>query len=239
MRARFEPADTVTILPSRPAPAAAPAVPAAGTGWHPRWLMAAPHRIGFFAGALMLALSALWWAVGLALRHGFDVPLRWALSPGLAHSLWFGFGFMPLFFAGFLFTSVPKWLRLPPVPARALRLPLLVAISGWGVFVVGAHVARPMAAAGLLAVAFGWLLLTGRLVALVHGGRSQDRLHPTLIAIAWVVGLLALGAAAAALLRGRDDIARVAVQLGLWGFVGVVYVTAAHRMVAFFSASAL
>ena len=42
----------------------------AASGWHLRWLLAAPHRLGFFAAALMLAGTALWWATVLLARAG-------------------------------------------------------------------------------------------------------------------------------------------------------------------------
>lgn len=230
---------TITI---RPLPAsarpAAPA-PAAPERWSARRLLAAPHRLGFFAGALMLALSALWWAVLLVLTHGLQLAPPWAVSRGLAHGLWFGFGFMPLFFTGFLFTAGPKWLGLPPMPARALLPAVLASLAGWGVFVLGVHGAAALAAIGLAAVAWGWGSVTQRFWGLLRASTVADRRHATVIAAACAAGTLAMVAAAAALLLGREDVARAALQLGLWGFVGVVYVTVAHRMIPFFTASAL
>jgi uncharacterized protein involved in response to NO len=38
---------------------------------------------------------------------------------------------------------------------------------------------------------------------------------------------------------GRPDAVRTATLVGLWGFVGVVYVTVSHRMIPFFTAAAL
>lgn len=232
---------TILIRPG-PAPAAtaAPARAAAPAGrWRWRRLFDAPHRLGFFAGALMLALSALWWAaVGVA-THALHVPVPWAVSRGLAHALWFAFGFMPLFFTGFLFTAGPKWLGLPPVEARALAPALLASLCGWGVFVLGVHGAAALAAIGLAAVAWGWGSFSWRFVALVRASTVGDRLHARTIAAACVAGVLAMGLAALGLLLLREDVARAALQIGLWGFVGVVYVTVAHRMIPFFTASAL
>src|SRR5256885_13863061 len=106
--------------------------------WRFAWLYAAPHRMAFAAGALMLALSALWWAaamLGLSSGHAlhFGLPLY------QAHGLVMALGFMPLFFAGFLFTAGPKWLGHAPVDAAELAPPLLAQVAGWAVFLLGTH----------------------------------------------------------------------------------------------------
>lgn len=215
------------------------AAPAAPERWRLRRLFAAPHRLGFFAGALMLALSALWWAGVLVATHLLSWPVPWAVSRGLAHGLWFAFGFMPLFFTGFLFTAGPKWLGLGPVPARALAPALLASLCGWGVYLLGVHGAAALAALGLAAVASGWASFTWRFWRLLHTSTVSDRLHARLIALACAVSVVAMATAAFALGLQREDLARAALQLGLWGFVGIVYVTVAHRMIPFFTASAL
>ncbi|MCW5667688.1 MAG: NnrS family protein [Piscinibacter sp.] len=222
--------------PARPTPSAAAAD---GERWRWQRLFDAPHRLGFFAGALMLALSALWWAAVMLATHLLHWPVPWAVSRGLAHALWFAFGFMPLFFTGFLFTAGPKWLGLPPVDARVLAPALLASLAGWGVFLLGVHGAAALAAIGLAAVAWGWASFTWRFAGLVRRSVVPDRLHALVIAAACVAGVAALAIAALGLLLQREDLARAALQLGLWGFVGVVYVTVAHRMIPFFTASAL
>lgn len=46
--------------------------------WQASRLLAAPHRLGFFGGALMFAASALWWFVVLLARAA-QWPLPWAV----------------------------------------------------------------------------------------------------------------------------------------------------------------
>ncbi len=229
-------------IPIRPQPAAAgnpAAAPAEAPRWRLSWLLAAPHRLGFFAGALMFGATALWWAVVIVLREAAGASLPWAVSPGLAHGLLFGFGFLPLFFTGFLFTAGPKWLGLPPVEARAMLPAIAASLAGWGVFVLGAHAAAALAALGLAAVASGWGSFTLRFWRLLRASPAADRTHARVIAFACGVGGLAMLGAAIGVVGGREDLARAALQLGLWGFVGIVYVTVAHRMIPFFTASAL
>ncbi|MEO7008390.1 MAG: NnrS family protein, partial [Caldimonas sp.] len=98
-------------------------LPAVSSRWRFGWLFAAPHRIAFAAAATMLSGSGLWWAlVVIARSRGAD--LHWALPESTAHGLLMTFGFMPLFFVGFLFTAGPRWLGVPPVAARDLVAPL-------------------------------------------------------------------------------------------------------------------
>ncbi len=206
--------------------------------WQARWLLASPHRLGFFAAACLLASSALWWLAWMLSRHVLGVAWPWAVSPALAHGLWFSFGFMPLFFTGFVFTAGPKWLRLPPVDARSLVPAVASMVAGWALFVAGVHTQPLHAAFGLVVVAMAWLAILRRLARLLRAGTEGDRTHLRVILGAGGVGALALLATAACLVFDREDAARAALQAGLWGFIAPVFVAAAHRLVPFFGDSA-
>lgn len=203
-----------------------------------RRLLLAPHRLAFFAGALVLASAALWWGAVLALRAG-GVALPWAVRPGSAHALLMAFGFMPLFFTGFLFTAGPRWLAVPAVSPQALRRPLLAMLVGWGVALVGFHAAAPLAAAGVASAAGGFAVLCRRFARLVFASPQRDRAHATLALLGCSLCALAMAAAAAALALDHDAVALAAVQAALWGGIGVVFVSVSHRMLPFFTAVAL
>ena len=229
--------NVIPLKPMAATPAAARVRKADGTA---RWrnLLAAPHRIGFFAGALVLALASLWWGVMLALRFaGIVVP--WAVSPSTAHALLMVYGFMPLFFVGFLFTAGPRWLLLPPVAARSLVWPVAAMLSGWAVVWVGVHAWHGLAAAGLAMVALAMALLTARFARLVRQSRVPERDHAHIVLLGCVVLVLGLAGAAFAVAREHDALARAAAHAGLWGGAGLVFVSVSHRMIPFFTASAL
>lgn len=205
---------------------------AAGRG---RWrvLLEAPHRLGFGAAAIVLACACLWWFAWLLARAA-GIVWPWAVAAGLAHGLLFGFGFMPLFFAGFLFTAGPKWLRVAALPVQALRLPVVAQVLGWFVFLAGVHRHAGLAAFGLALAASAWLVLVLRFTGLLRRSPAPDRLHLRLItAASWLGGALHL-LAAAALAAGRADLARAALLFGLWGFVAPVFIVALHRMLPVF-----
>ncbi len=229
---------TIPVRPQPPTGAARARVPPADMRWRPAWLLAAPHRLGFFAAALMMALSALWWAAML-LARALGSPIAWAVAPAAAHGLLMALGFMPLFIAGFLFTAGPKWLGLPEVPARSLLPAIALMLAGWLLAVPGFHWQALLASAGIAAVAWGWSLLCLRFIALLRRSRADDRVHTSVVGVACGIGALSLWLAAAALALNDITLLRSATQLGLWGFVATVFATVSHRMIPFFSASAV
>jgi uncharacterized protein involved in response to NO len=200
--------------------------------------LAAPHRLAFFAGASLLVVASLWWALTLAMRFS-GTALPWSLSPTTAHALWMVYGFMPLFFAGFLFTAGPRWLMLPPVAARSLLWPVALMALGWVTVLAGVHASHGLAALGLSLVACGFALLTARFGWLVRQSRVPDRDHAFIVLLGCAVAVIGLWAAAIGVALQHDALARAAAQLGLWGGAGVVFVSIAHRMIPFFTVSAL
>lgn len=212
--------------------------PPLDTRWRFARLLLAPHRLAFAAAALLLAASALWWALALAARAA-GLALPWAVPAPAAHGLLMALGFMPLFFIGFLFTAGPRWLGLPEVQAASLRWPVACMVGGWALALPGFHVSAGLAAAGVAAVALGWSAAWWRFVQLRRASRVPDTLHATLAAAAGGVGAAALWLGVAALAAGDSTALRAATQIALWGFLAPVFVTVSHRMLPFFTASAL
>lgn len=216
----------VKVLPTSPAPC-----------WRVSWLLAAPHRLGFFAGAVMMALSSLWWS-GALLAKALSLPIAWAVAPSVAHSLFMSLGFMPFFFAGFLFTAGPKWLRQREVAARSICAPIAWMLLGWCIVLAGFHLQDQVAGAGLVLVALGWSRLCLRLAVMVRRSSVVDRVHPTLIVFSCCTGAVMLWIAAVAMLLQYELVLRSAIQLALWCFVVPVFAVASHRLIPFFGASA-
>lgn len=209
-----------------------------------RWRMAtlglAPHRLSFFLAMVVLVASAVWWALVQWGRVGgpaFALPA--ALSPSIAHAAVMTFGFIPLFFAGFLFTAGPKWLGVDPWPVDKLRAPLLLQAAGWLVWLAGALWLEGLAWAGCAAAALGLVWVTVLFWRLVRRSRAEDQLHARLVGAACMLGCASLVALGLSLAAGQVAWARAWTLTGLWGFVVVVYVAVAHRMIPFFTSSAL
>jgi uncharacterized protein involved in response to NO len=209
-----------------------------GRAWHWRHLWLAPHRLGFFMAMLVLAASAVWWTVVQLQRSGAGPQLSFAVSPSLVHATVMTFGFMPLFFSGFLFTAGPKWLGVPAPSAHAVAPALLAQLAGWFAWLVGSHLHQSIAVAGLTLALAGLCRMTAIFLRLVTASREPDKVHAKAIGVALLVGCASLGGVAIATLTGDDGIARRFVHSGLWGFVVVVFLTVANRMIPFFTSSA-
>jgi uncharacterized protein involved in response to NO len=199
----------------------------------------APHRLAFFLAMLVLAASGLWWAAVQLDRAGAGLGLAYAVSPSLVHATVMSFGFIPLFFAGFLFTAGPRWLGVPQPSAREVLPSLLAQALGWLLWLAGAHLHAALAFTGLALAAGGLAMASWRFWGYIRASDAQDRLHGKSIGIALIVGCAALAATGIAEALGAPGLARNFVLTGLWGFVVVVYASVAHRMIPFFTSSAL
>jgi uncharacterized protein involved in response to NO len=205
--------------------------------WRARHLLLAPHRLGFFLAMLVLVSSGAWWALVQLDRVSAAVALPYAVSPSLAHGTVMTFGFFPLFFSGFLFTAGPKWLGVQPLAARQVLAPLLLQAIGWMLWLGGVHLHGLTALAGLSLAWIGLLWVTSLFWRLIWRSQAEDQLHARTIGVACLVGCLSLSYLTFSLLLGFPALA--CLLTGLWGFVLVVFVTVAHRMIPFFTSSAM
>ena len=235
------------MLPPAPATPARPASGKPGAEalarldrhWRLRYLLLAPHRLGFFLAMVVLVAASLWWTLVQLDRTSGVLGLSSALSPSLVHTVVMAFGFMPLFFAGFMFTAGPKWLRVEPLPAKALLQPLLAQTLGWLVWLVGAQWHATLALAGAALAALGLAWTTALFWRLVRKSQADDQLHARAIGLACMAASTALAGTVLALACNAPVLARACILSGLWGGVVVVFVTVAHRMVPFLTSDAV
>lgn len=218
--------------------AAGPAA-ARTAGWRWQHVLEAPHRLGFLLASVVLGAASAWWALVQWDRAGFGPGMGWEVSPSLVHAAVMSFGFLPLFFGGFLFTAGPRWLAVPPLRARSLLAPLAAQATGWLLWLLGAHMHALLALAGLLLATAGLLGVTLRFWQMVRASRMPDRLHPRIVGTALAVGTASLAGLAVAVATHADAAARMLVLSGLWGFVVVVFIAVADRMIPFFTPGAL
>jgi uncharacterized protein involved in response to NO len=207
--------------------------------WHARNLLLAPHRLGFFLAMVVLATSGAWWALVQFDRVSALLALPYALSPSLVHGAVMTFGFIPLFFSGFLFTAGPKWLGVPPLEAQQLLAPLLLQATGWLLWLTGAHLHALISVAALVMAWTGLVRITWLFWRLIRLSRAEDQLHARTIGVACVAGCLSLAGLVLSLLLDAPALALACILTGLWGFVLVVFVSVAHRMIPFFTSSAM
>ena len=230
------PASPVRMASGKPSPEALAQL---DRHWRLRYLMLAPHRLGFFAAMVVLVVCGAWWLAVQTDRMTGALDLSYALSPSLLHATVMVFGFMPLFFTGFLFTAGPKWLKVEPWPTGRLLAPVLLQVVGWLLWLLGGQVHAAVALAGLACAALGLVWVCALFWRLVLRSSAPDQLHARAVGMAFIAGNLALLGTLLALVLDAPIFARAFVLTGLWGFVVVVFVTVAHRMIPFFTSSAM
>lgn len=207
--------------------------------WRAGHLLLAPHRLGFFLAMSVLVLAGGWWALVQLDRVSSSLSLPYALSPSLVHGTVMTFGFVPLFFSGFLFTAGPKWLGVTGPEPRQLLAPLLMQAAGWGAWLAGAHLNGLMALVGLAVVWAGLVWVSVLFWAMIRRSQAEDQVHARTVGVACAVGCLSLFGVGLSLLLGAPDVSRAFLLTGLWGFIVVVYLSVAHRMIPFFTSGAL
>lgn len=212
---------------------------AARERWRLGYLLEVPYRVGFLLAMVVLGASALWWAGVQLHRIGALAAFPYAIAPTLAHSAVMSFGFMPLFFAGFLFTAGPRWLGVPGPSARQIAPALAAQALGWLLWLAGAMFSGAWGIAGLALACVGLVDVTRRFWKLIAASPVPDRMHPLAVGVALVAGCLSLAGFTVALAFGGYDVARSLLLTGLWTFVVSVFLIVAHRMIPFFTASAL
>lgn len=217
------------------APHTASSEPAVDPHWRLRYTVLAPHRLGFSLAVVVLLAASLWWALVQVDRSTGALGLPASVPAFLTHATVMSFGFMPLFFSGFLFTAGPKWLNVPPLSVAQIQTPLILQCAGWLVWLLGGLASQTLALAGLALAWVGLVWMSLLYAGLVRASTAPSQLHGKMVRAAFAVGCVSVAGVGLSTAAGHDDLARAWVLTGLWGFVGVVFMTVAHRMIPFFT----
>jgi uncharacterized protein involved in response to NO len=204
----------------------------------PGLLASAPHRMMFLAGATALIVSMLWWTAVLG-SAGFGYAFPAAPVPaGWAHAMFVQYGMLPPFMFGFLLTVFPRWLAQPAL-TRKHYVPVFVGMFGGYLLVhLGLLDMKPLLLIGLGLMLCGWAAALFALGGVLFAHKGRD-LHAISCYAALLIGACGLGAFAAFTLGAPWQFAYVAIKLGTFGLLLPIFFTVCHRMIPFFSASAI
>ncbi|MBU1426217.1 MAG: NnrS family protein [Gammaproteobacteria bacterium] len=201
---------------------------------------AAPHRVMFFGGALQAVAVMLWWIYELVTRFGIaGQPATWTVIPVAAHAYLMIYGLFSFFMFGFLMTVFPRWMNGKEIPAQRFVpafLLLMLGAAGFYAGLFGNH-AVLVGAVGSTLAGWGWAIYA--LLRVLLDTTHPDKRHPKVIFIALGLGWCSLVAYLAWLIKDHDAYLRFAVQGGVWLFMLPVFASVAHRMLPFFTSSAL
>lgn len=201
---------------------------------------AAPHRVMFLSGALQTVAVMLWWLVDMLTRYGVaGHPITWSIMPAAAHIYLMVFGVFPSFIFGFIMTTFPRWMNGKEIlPSRYVTAFVLL-LSGNVLFYIGLFTQQGMLALAVASTLAGWAVAFYALLRVLLDTPPSDKTNPVMILLALGLGWLGLLAYFIWLLSDTMLWLRVATQAGLWLFLLPLFASVGHRMIPFFTISAL
>ena len=194
----------------------------------------------FFGGALQALAVMLWWLFELVTRYGIaGHPIAWTIAPSAAHAYLMIYGLLPFFMFGFLMTVFPRWMNGREIPAQYYVPAFLLIMLGAAGFYAGLSSNNTMLVIATTSTLAGWGTVLYALLRVLLDTQHPDKQHPKIIFIALSLGWCSLAAYLIWLLNGNAACLLFAIQGGLWLFLLPVFASVIHRMLPFFTRSAL
>jgi uncharacterized protein involved in response to NO len=203
---------------------------------------AAPHRVMFLSGAFQALAVMAFWSMEVGGRYAglWPVPV-WpllTLFPASAlHALLIACGVFPFFIFGFILTAGPRWQGAGELSQRDFLPAFALLASGW--LLVWAALLLPQLLVAGLALALGGWTAVALTLARIALHRATDREHIVCVTIAAWIGAAGLGAFVVFAAGGGMPWVRLGIALAVWGFLLPVFLTVTHRMLPFFTSSAV
>ena len=211
---------------------------------HPlsRWQIftAAPHRVMFFGGALNVVTAMLWWLFDLATRYGMaGHAIGWPVASNAAHAYLLVYGLFPFFMFGFLLTTFPRWMAGKEIHARRYVPAFVLLMLGSVFFYIGLLSNKMVLALSVMLTLSGWASACHALLRVLLDTSHRDKRHPTVALITLAAGWCGAASYLVWLLSGHTAWLNFSLQAGIWLFLLPVFATVGHRMIPFFTSSAL
>jgi uncharacterized protein involved in response to NO len=201
---------------------------------------AAPHRMMFFAGAVQLVATLLFWGAELAGRS-----IRgWASPPTVipaifAHTFLMPYALFPFFMFGFLMTTYPRWMNGSEIPRHRYTTAFVLLASGAVLYYPGLYLSKDLLTAGVTLLLAGWAAALRALFIVYRLAPASDKRYETVLNFALGAGWIGLLCYLLWLITSQPLFLDLSQQVGIWLFLAVVLVTVSHRMIPFFSSSVL
>ncbi len=194
----------------------------------------------FFGGIVQSLLAITWWLSALLSHYaGFFASPTTLIPPYAAHAFLMIYGFFPFFIFGFLMTAAPNWVNGAKVESRFYIPAFLLMAAGVILFYFGIYSGTAWligAVALYLAGMFtGWFALFKIIAESPH----VDKRHAYVVIFVFLVGWFGAAAYLVWLASGQPLFLTLAISGGLWFFLLPIFVSVTHRMLPFFSSTAL
>lgn len=203
-----------------------------------RVFAAAPHRMMFLPGVLQAVMVMLFWLAELLGRLGWWPPLPLVLASVPVHVFLMLFGLFPFFIFGFLFTVYPRWMGGPVIPAAQYVTVFVLLVTGMVLFYAGLFLSPLLVALSLVLQLAGWIVALFALFTVYRQAPKRGS-HERLLNLALAAGAAGIACFLAGVVTRSPLAFQLAREIGLWLFLLPVVFLVAHRMIPFFSQSAL
>lgn len=194
----------------------------------------------FFGGALQTICVMLWFMTELLTRYGVVWhQSNWAIAPSAAHAYLMIYGLLPWFMFGFLMTTFPRWLRGAEIHQEHYVPAFVMLMLGGVVFYIGLFTSQSILVVAVGSTLSGWGLAMYGLMRVLLDTPKQDKRHPQVLFAALSLGWLCQFAYLVFLVSNNVSWLRFSIEGGVWLFLLPVFATVGHRMIPFFTCSAL
>lgn len=201
---------------------------------------AAPHRVMFLGGALQTIAVMAWWFVDMVTRYGVaGQHIEWSIMPSAAHTYLMLFGLFPSFIFGFVMTTFPRWMGGKEIPAKHYVPAFVFLLLGNVIFYVGLLTQQSVLLLAVASTLAGWAVAVYALLRVVLDTPPADKKNPVVILLSLGLGWIGLAAFLMWLLSDNMVWLQIATQTGIWLFLVPLFATVGHRMIPFFTMSAL
>lgn len=207
-------------------------------------LGAAPHRLMFLAGTTQALLAMGFWTSVMGARAGLWSATAWPLFAVLPPAWWHAevmlAGVLGFFICGFILTAGPRWQGQGDLPPSGY-LPAFCLMAGGALGTWLALVLPWLLAPSLFLSSLGLAVVAITLAGVARRPASghEHIVYASLALALGAAGLALLAAFALGLFNAGAQAARLGIGLLLWGFVLPVFLVVTHRMLPFFTGSAL
>ena len=194
----------------------------------------------FFGGALQTIAAMLWWLLELSSRHGLTaLALEWSISPRAVHGYLMIYGIFPFFIFGFLMTTFPRWMRGKEIRKEYYLSSFLMLLLGGLVFFFGLLTNTKFLFVALIFMLIGWGIALLALLNVLFDSAPCDKQHARILLIGLFAGWIGLVSYMVWILNDNPAWLHFAIQGGIWFFLLPIFATVSHRMIPFFTSSAL
>ena len=192
----------------------------------------------FLPGVLQTVMAMMFWLAELLGRLGWWPPLPLVLASTSVHMFLMLYGLFPFFIFGFLFTVYPRWMGGAIIPAAQYVAVFVLLVTGMVLFYAGLFLSPLLVALSLVLQLAGWAMALYALFAVFRQAPKRGP-HERLLNLALAAGAVGIACFLAGVVIRSPLAFQLAREIGLWLFLLPVVFLVAHRMIPFFSQSAL